>query len=165
MTCLVRAAAARSNCNPSINSLVSPSTVIWGPFGGKSPAFIAVNWFRNFARRSKPCPIGTSAARSVEPTTVGAACRVFVIGDTNCLSMGEVAISDSFAGCHYMVVSKYISGFAAANMMAGKELAPNLLAALESEHLVRNGRFIFASLDQKISPVVSLRDSQARHRS
>ena len=84
----------------------------------------------------------------IEVTPVGRPMRIFVVGDSHSLPMRDLLVRESLTGRDYLVVGKYITGFTAAGMMQDGELSAELVAALEGEHLLRNGRFSLGSMEQ-----------------
>jgi lysophospholipase L1-like esterase len=105
---------------------------------------------------------------AVKLSPIGDAVRLFLIGDSHCLPARDLLAADAFTGRDYIVVSKYIPGFSASSIIRNGKLSPALTSALESENLVRDGQFVFASLSdqelaisfaagtQGISPVLTL---------
>jgi lysophospholipase L1-like esterase len=86
---------------------------------------------------------------AIELAPIGETFRLFLVGDSHCLAARDLLAADAFTGRNYIVVSKYIPGFSAGAFMKGGKLTPDLLTALESENLVRDGQFSFSSLSHQ----------------
>jgi hypothetical protein len=83
----------------------------------------------------------------VDLTLIGKPIRLYVVGDSHCLPLRDLIVGDEFTGREYLVVSKYIQGLTASAMVRDGDIAPAIMEALESESLIRDGRFTFSSRD------------------
>jgi hypothetical protein len=90
-----------------------------------------------------------SLLENLDIHAVDKAVRIFLIGDSHCLPARDLLISDKFTGINYTIVSKYIPGFSGCSTIKGNEIAPQFLAALESENLIRDGNFTHLSISEQ----------------
>ncbi|MGA9602225.1 MAG: hypothetical protein WBS22_18600 [Methylocystis sp.] len=86
---------------------------------------------------------------AVKLSPIGDAVRLFLVGDSHCLPARGLVAADAFTARNYTVVSKHIPGFSASNIMQKGKLSPELMAALESENLVRGRWFNFLTLSEQ----------------
>lgn len=96
-----------------------------------------------------PSPPDPQLQTAIDLTPMGDTVRLFLVGDSHCLPARDLLAADAFTGRNYIVVSKYIPGLSASSLMQGGKLARELIMALESENLVREGQFSFASLSNQ----------------
>jgi hypothetical protein len=92
--------------------------------------------------------IESADRNTVAVTLIDRPLRLYVIGDSHCLPLRDLIVSDSFTDRTYMIVSKYIAGQTAADMSKGGKVSREFLAAIESEQILRDGRFTFSSLER-----------------
>jgi hypothetical protein len=102
----------------------------------------------------------TANRNTIELNLIDRPLRLYVVGDSHCLPLRDLIVSDSFTERTYMVFSKYVVGQTASDMSKGGKVSREFLAAIESEEILRDGHFTFSSL-QKNDLAVSFAAGEA----